>query len=423
MNIFNKSLIFVAIATATSSYAVFANESNLPDMFTTPAVKADNAKRQITQAERNALDQAILDATKSNLPIGNEALKTGQLPNFDQKGRLAQISSQLEPKPTVPVPSPLPTLASTSDGLEISPYPKFADPNAQKNTADLVEPKDNFMGHMAMEIYDAKPEIILTPGSPITITLGIGQTNRIGFNFNKIDVRTSDLKAPMLMEGGYLYITPTDTEKPIGLLVAESGMPETAVNILLLPAPVPQVIANIQVVLTPKMKRDREERAKEEKLNLLKAENELKEINKALERGDSEIHKNSSPYESRIVDLLVEVAKENIPQGFSLKLYDEVPDSDRYPCDSSKLLMSHETVMQLESSQEIIDIVKVTNDINGLRSVEDEYCVTPGVYAAATYRKAHLAPGESTEVYILRDKNHMKKHLQEQSRKRPSINH
>lgn len=77
--------------------------------------------------------------------------------------------------------------------------------------------------------------------------------------------------------------------------------------------------------------------------------------------------------------------------------------------------------MQLVSSKEIIDIVKITNDLNGVRSVEDEYCISEGVIAAATFRRSHLQPGQSTETYILRDKLYEKKHNRSMSRKRPTV--
>ena len=404
-----KTILSIAISGLIFSTPAIAAESNLPSMFSAPIANANNIKKEITEAERRALDHAILNVNESSLPVDNNALK-GNLPIVDQDGRLQQMSKLYAAN----------NEADNDNDNKISPYPKFSTP-AQPLGQVKPKPQVNVMLDTAMRIYVVSPEITLAPGEPTTITVGLAQANKISFNFDSLDVRTTNTTVPMIIEGGDLYITPTSMDEPIGLLVGETGIPDSQINILLLPAPVPQIIAHVTVKMTPKMRNERLRMKTEKADKIAAAEAELKSIEKALERGDSNLQKNNTPYVSRIVDLLVEVAKENIPKGFSLNL--NIAEKDKYPCDTSKLIMKHETVMQLESSKEIIDIVKITNDINGYRSVEDEYCIGPGVYAAATYEKSHLAPGESTEMYILRDKHYKRDFLKEQSRKRPSIIH
>jgi conjugal transfer pilus assembly protein TraK len=204
-------------------------------------------------------------------------------------------------------------------------------------------------------------------------------------------------------------------------MVGEAGIPESMVNVLLLPVDVPPVMAHVDVVMTGRMKQKREEMiynkiAKEEE-----ARAKLREVERELEMGETEIVKTSNPFTDRIANILTEVAREDIPKGFNLKLEHEIPEADLYPCDSTKLVMKHKTVQQLEASKEIIDIVRVTNDLSGLRSVEDEYCIKDGVYAAATFRRSHLLPGQSTEVYILRDKLYHKTRTQEAAKRRPRV--
>lgn len=424
----NKTLVALAVTSVMLSGTSLA-EANLPDMFTAPAAQSDNIKREISEAERAALDAHILEATSSNLPVGNEVLRTGEMPVVDQQGRLQQIAKNFEEKNGGPV-TYAPAVSQTNQvkvasGDEIAPFPKFNQAQLlrvpQGASTGVQIGTGNILLDKAMEIYSVNPKITLAPGEPTTITIGLAQPNKLSFNFEELDVRTTNTSVPMIIEGGDLYITPTDIEEPVGILVGESGVPESQVNILLLAAPVPQIIADVKVKMTSQMRNKRKAIHEKAESERLAAEAELKEIEKALERGDSKMNKGNDPYVSRIVDLLVDVAKEDIPKGFSLNL--SVPEKDKYPCDTSKLVMHHETVMQLESNKEIIDIVKVTNDINGYRSVEDEYCIKPGVFAAATYKKSHLGPGESTEVYVLRDKNFKQKFLKEQSRKRPSVTH
>lgn len=426
-----KTLVSLAVSSIILSSGAVLAEANLPDMFTAPAAQSENIKREISEAERNALDAAILKATSDNLPVGNHVLKTGDMPVVDQHGRLQKMSQNYEQQngtqvKYAPAVSQTETVTVAS-GDEISPFPKF-DSNVNSNGQGTVASTQasttgtgNILLDKAMEIFSAQPELNLSPGEPTSITIGLAQPNKISFNFEELDVRTTNITMPLIIEGGDLYVTPTDLNEPVGILVGESGVPESQVNILLLPAPVPQIMATVNVKMTPKMRNKRKAIHDKAEAERKAAEAELAEIEKALERGDTKLNKGNDPYVSRIVDLLVEVAKEDMPKGFSLNV--NVPLADKYPCDSSKLAMHHETVMQLESSREIIDIVKITNDINGYRSVEDEYCIKPGVYAAATYKKSHLAPGESTEVYVLRDKNFKQKFLKEQTRKRPSVTH
>ncbi len=421
-----KSFIAIAIA-STSVSGVAIAESNLPDMFTAPVAQNANIKRQISEAERKALDAAILDATADNLPVGNEVLRTGQMPEVDQQGRLTQMASNFQQQaPEVPRTTPAVSQSKGPDVAEgdtISPFPQFDSAVNTQQAAPLSPAADaqNILLDKAMEIYSPKVSITLAPGEPTSITVGLAQPNKISFNFEELDVRTTNTSMPLIIEGGDLYVTPTSLDEPVGILVGESGVPESQVNILLLPAPVPQIIGTVHVNMTSQMRNKRKAIKEKAESERLAAEAELKEIEKALERGDSKLHTGNDPYVERIVDLLVEVAKEDIPKGFSLNL--NVAEADKYPCDTSKLVMHHETVMQLESNKEIIDIVKVTNDINGYRSVEDEYCLKDGVIAASTYNKSHLAPGESTEMYVLRDKNFKQKFIKEQTRKRPSVIH
>ncbi|KJG37628.1 hypothetical protein UA32_11705 [Photobacterium angustum] len=397
----------------------------LPSMLSEPLKKGNEAKREISEAEYAALDEYIDKVAEEKLPLGSAALENSDLPVVDQKGRLLEISSTIvspddvsdeRVKEVVGIPK-VASIRETEGG--INPYPDYGIVDDIK--ADSSHLDQSPLKSRAREIYSPNPVINAQPSDPITLAVGVGQSNRISFNFESLDIKTSNTDAPILINKGYLYVTPKNPDEPIALLVSERGIPGSAVNVLLLPADVPPIMAKVTVLLDSNLKKQRQELISEYKKREIEAQKELDEINAALERGETDLLTGSDPYQERITKLLVEVAKENIPTGFSLKNYNEVSKFDRYPCDNSKMVMMHETVMQLESSREIIDIVKVTNDINGLRSVEEEYCIEEGVMAAAVYNKSLLSPGESTELYILRDKNYQKKLKKQQSRKRPSL--
>lgn len=428
MKLFKLSIVALAIS-VTAVDGVMAEQNYLPSQFSESLQKGHDAKRKLTLEEKKALDAEILKATSGNLPLANEAILSGEMPLVDQKGRLTEMQKAVNdqqyqvPKPVVTQKPNALIARENSEGNTINTYPQYAVPaqTFQQNSITQEQKSSNAVIDKALEIFKPKVEMMAAPGEPVTIAVGVAQSNRIGFNFNKLEVVTSDMRTPILKDGGYMYITPSVPGEPIGLLVGEEGMPETMVNVLLLPANVPQVIAQVDVLLTKDMKKKRSKMIAEAKAKKDKAAAELAKVEAELEQGESELRTNTDPYSDRIIDLFTLVAKEEIPQGFSLKLQEEVPKKDLYPCDSSKLAMYHQTVQQLESSKEIIDIVKVTNDLNGVRSIEDDYCISPGVLAAATFRRSHLQPGQSTEVYVLRDKLYSKKHLKAITRKRPSV--
>ncbi|AZL83389.1 hypothetical protein EIJ81_00550 (plasmid) [Aliivibrio salmonicida] len=405
--LFKKTIL--AIAITSLSTIIGAEESNLPSAFTAPASTQFESKKPISSEERRALDEYIMDATESNLQSANKAFANGALPSMDQKSRLMEAAKGM---------------SSPDSPSSINLYPEFG-ANAAGNAYDKSQQEieaaktDPFL-NKAREIYKPKPLLEVAPGDPVTISVAAGRANRIKFNFNKLDIRTSNLDALISKEDGYMYVTPSKQE-PVAIFVGEDGLPGTMVSLILLPIDTPPVMAIVNVKMTDKQKRQRQLLVAEEKQKSELAQKELDEINRQLAIGESNFAKGVDPYASRIENLFQSIAKNDIPSGYSLKLSDQIPSESKHPCDISKMEMYHETMQRLESSKEIVDIVKVTNDINGLRAMEDEYCFGPGVLAVSTFKKALLSPGQSTEVYILRDKNYIRNKSASQNRSRPSL--
>ncbi|MCQ1058399.1 hypothetical protein LRP52_23900 [Photobacterium sp. ZSDE20] len=393
------SLAYSSTATANLNIVEGA-ASNLPASFTQPMAAPTDLKTEIPSREIKALDDIIAEATAKNLPLGSAMLANGEMPDtdlnsVDQHELLSQAASEY-----APLQSDYNTIAYQT-----------------QEQAPAVDP----MVQRAREIYTPQPYLDVDPGSPATIALSIGRSNRIHFkNFSELDVRTSNLSAPIITEQGYLYITPT-TSEPIAIMVGEDGIPESMVNLLLLPIDVPPIMGTVDVAMDGEMRRKRNAIIADREKAFAEAEQELRDIQAQMEQGPSELHTNVDPYVTRIENLLAEVALQQNPQGFSLKHEDEIPESARHPCDISKMTMYHETLQRLESGREFIDIIKVTNDINGLRPIRDEACLAEDVLAVAVFKKGTLAPGESTEIYILRDKMYTQNLLREQSRTRPSL--
>lgn len=427
-----NKITLILLSGALTSNVVAAEDTDIPSYQTMPSMfskpysessDSSKPKQKLTQNEISKLDSYIKKATEEN-PSLQSATKTvdktvtPEPGNTDQAERLETMKRTMFADNTTP--DSISSTVKVDKGDSISPYPQFKTPT--ENETEKVEAVKEVdpMKSRAHEIYKANIDKTIMPSDPVSISIAIGRSNKISFTFKELDIRTSNSTATILQDGGDLYVAPNSPE-PIGLLVGEKGVPDTMVNVLLLPIEVPPVMAKIRVQLSSKLERERSLYFANIEEKRLKAEQELKEIEKKLKQGPTEMDYTESDYAKRIANLFKAVALEEIPQGFTLKLPNQIAAEDLYPCDSTKLLMYHKTMMQLESQREVIDIVKITNDLNKVRSVEDEYCISEGVYAAATFKKSHLMPGESTELYILRKNNFKKEQLRLNSRKRPSL--
>ena len=261
--------------------------------------------------------------------------------------------------------------------------------------------------------YKANQKISLKPGHSELVPVATGLQNRIATPFREVEVKTSDMEVPIEVSGGFVYVTPL-TQAPIGLMIGEKGMPETMVSITLMPLDVPPVMIDVAVQMSSKLKKEHKDYlADQDKLTL--KQKYLKEI-KENPKVENDPRTNNQ-YVERATEVLTSVANGGIPSGFDL--LDEIAPESRFPCDIRRMPMYHEVGQRLVSSREIIDVVIVKNDINGFREIREEYCLADDVIAVGVFDKATLAPGEDTELYIMRDKLYTEK--QNQIRVRPRL--
>ena len=292
MKSFKLSIVAFALSAVTANVAL-ADQNYLPSQFSESLQQGQDAKRKLTAAEKKALDDEILKATASNLPLANKAIMDGQMPSVDQQGRLQAMQGtvngqghQTSSQKIVTQKGNSLIAQADSQGNTLNAYPQYSAPQQsyQQPIISAEQQASNAVVDKALEIFKPKVELMAAPGEPVTIAVGVAQSNRIGFNFNKLEVVTSDMRTPILKDGGYMYITPSVAGEPIGLLVGEEGMPETMVNVLLLPANVPQVIAQVDVLLTKEMKQKRSRIIADAKAKEAKAAAELAEIEEQLEQ-------------------------------------------------------------------------------------------------------------------------------------------
>ncbi|MEZ9701210.1 type-F conjugative transfer system secretin TraK [Vibrio sp. 10N.261.46.E12] len=417
----NLSKIILGLSLAVSANVYAAAEDVASDIPVTPmnanriAVVTPPAGGPIA----NSIDQAILDAVSHNMPAGSvQAYQNLQAANVDEYGRpltpeqiAAKAATTGAPMvKTENAPAPInyemARTISGANGPVGTPVATSA-PSAQSDDpiVDKVRKK-----------YKAHQEIELKPGKSELLPVATGLQNRIATTFRSADVRTSDKDLPITVEDGFIYVTPR-TQTPIGLIISENGMPETAVNLTLMPLDVPPVMVDLQVKLPKQMKRDYDQ--------FIAAAEAEAERTKFMHSALSEPQVKNDPrinteHADRATSILATVADGRIPQGFDMMT--GVPVEQRHPCDIRRMAMYHEVGQRLVSGREIIDVVRIKNDINGFREIREEFCLRDDVIAVGVFDRATLAPGEDAELYILRDKLYAEKQSRVRTRPRLTSN-
>ncbi|MCD9475892.1 hypothetical protein GLP21_12525 [Photobacterium carnosum] len=375
---------------------------NTPDIYT-----SNNTPKPFSD-QNAAIDNALTERARQNIDAksvrtGNIVSKTGS--DILKPVDMSQFATQQEPQLQMPPASGVTKVNGTPSGINPADY-GLGVPVPQVHGRDPI--KDELKRK-----YDSHQTIRIKPGDGELAPVAVGLQNQISTPFKNVSIKTSSMDVPIEVKDGYIFITPMD-QSPIGLFVGEKGLPETNVSLTLMPLDVPPTMIEVKVpmsrALQVKYKNFVNER--EEKEAIAKHIREMKEA--PANQFDPRVN---SSYVKRATSLLAAVAKGDIPNGYAFST--DIPRDQMFPCDINKLGMYHRVMQRLESSQEIVDIVKVTNDINNFRQMREEYCLRDDVIAVGVFDKATLAPGQSTEVYILRDKAYLDKIKRQ--RVRPSL--
>lgn len=277
---------------------------------------------------------------------------------------------------------------------------------AMYNKAILGEPVNqpaNKFLQDAIDMYKPSMTLSMDTKDAIVIPIGQGLLNTLSTNYSELRVKTSDKTSIIETEKGELFISPT-TSNPIGLVLFDAGVPESKVSVTLVPIDAPPVIVDLKVKLSPEMK--------------AKSANFLKELalEEAQQQAQSETVARSDKHTQRIIETLIPVAQGDLPAGFTLS--NEVPYDMRQPC---KMAIPHVAGQRLLGGNEVIDVVVARNTTDRIYQVREEMCLSSDSIAVAIHKRAHLAPNEEVEIYILRDKNFRQEVKREKRRPRLTL--
>lgn len=427
-----KTAVAVLVTVMFSSQLIAAEQDVSDDIPVKPInsnridVKTPSTKGAVSKA----VDKAMIDAMAKSLPAKSveeykkkkEALTqgNGQTTKVDSFGMALPDVKPLNPKL-------MGEMNSKAQNTSVHATPVSATQKqaatARRLKADIATPvrvplpqvhgtEDPIVDKLRKN-YKQHQTITLKPGDGALAPVAAGLQNRIKTPFTHTVIKTSSKDLPAQVDGGYIYVTPLDQE-PIGLIIGEEGMPETMVNLTLMPLGVPPVMIDLNVEMGKKLKLKQQEYTAKQK--------RIKAIRDTIHKARTEPEFDDDPrvntdHIDRTTDILYNAALGRVPNGFDLD--EDIPEDERFPCDIDKLGMYHEVKQRMTSGREILDVALVTNDLNGFREIREEYCLGPDVIATGVFDKATLAPGESAEVFILRDK--LFKERQEHVRARPSL--
>lgn len=317
-----------------------------------------------------------------------------------------------------PVAGPQKKPQSTPNRLSGTPVnPEQISP---ENAGQVVSRRDDTMDYLRKQ-YKSHQMLQMKAGNTQTIPVALGATNRIATSFKHASFTTSvsDQLALIYAEDGFIYVTPGVNSGPIDLIIEENGAPSTAISLYLVPLNVPPVLVELTIGYN-KYQQTAANNAIQQY-----SQNEAETLEKAKQEERERIYAEqptAGSHVDNVMQLLEVVAKAEIPAGFELLEGNAVPANTRFPCDLKQMLpLYHETKMRLVGAKTVIDIVEVKNEVNGLRSFRDEACMGPGredVIAVGVLDKATLNTGESTEVYIMRDRTYWERQKRIPKRRR-----
>ncbi|GGP59060.1 hypothetical protein GCM10009347_26840 [Shewanella algicola] len=233
----------------------------------------------------------------------------------------------------------------------------------------------------------------LKPGENIAVAIAAGLMNRIKTNFSMVAIRTSDEESIIEASNGYIYFT-TNSMNPVGIMVYEEGLPETAISLVLQPDNNPPAMVNVDVKLTGQQRYLMAERKRER--------DRLKKIEDLANVRDENL--NTASHITRIKSMLLPIAQNGIPKGFTESV--EIPKTQRKPC---SVAIRQKTAQRYAGSREYIDVVVMYNQTSYAYQIKEEQCLSRDALAVAFIDQSILQPGESTEVYIVRDKLYVEK--------------
>ncbi|MGP1715698.1 MAG: hypothetical protein ACTS9Y_00835 [Methylophilus sp.] len=226
---------------------------------------------------------------------------------------------------------------------------------------------------------ESKIDITVKPGVTQIVKISKDYLNRIITPFqNPILPTISDFDYSV--SDNIIYITAKGTG-PISAFITDKNNQKTSINVLLIPDNIMprEIIFHIEGMENNSENLSTDALEEMLKLNGNKTDN----------------------YLDQITTLMTEIAKGNVPTGY---VPGEVKRSKSPQCRFTQ--MESAPLQTYESINRRIIVYKVTNRSERNQPITESACYRKGVVAVSAYPYVNLEPNQSTELYVLTDKNY-----------------
>jgi len=229
----------------------------------------------------------------------------------------------------------------------------------------------------------------LTSGVNATVAIAYGHVNRIVTPFHHPQVKTNST-AGISVEGSIVYVS-ASTDEPIGMFIHDAAHGERAVSVTLIPEDVPPVSTEIKLAGADPAG-DIEPFAPATAV----AEDTALREDTAM-NGAADTRESDDTYVGHLVQVMKDLARERVPAGYSLEPvqgYLRIVPSCSMPglrLVPKQAIVGHDFVVLVEVA---------TNVVTAPAAINEEAC-GERARAVAAWPKRILAPGESSEIYVV----------------------
>lgn len=315
------------------------------------------------QPLKSFLVAAVLSALASNAYAQSAQIDGTRPPTVTiaQAAASPQIASQALPQPDISKPPYGDVKKSDSVGV-LAPV---------LNQPPL-EPKPKQKPRMK-----APPNAMtVEPGRNYTFGVALGHINRVVTPFAKPSVRTTST-ASTSIEGSIIYVA-SQSEDPIGLFIFDEVAPEMAISLTLMPSMMPPVSTTIAVNGYSGV---------------------AGSFRKSASPAEALAYEGQHPYLETLTDMLKGIAQGKIPDGYG---YEEIRGGYLPGAPSCTMPGINVQPRQLITGSGYSAIVaKATNMGAYPAEIREELCKGTTLRAVASWPYTSLAPGQSTELYMV----------------------
>jgi len=217
------------------------------------------------------------------------------------------------------------------------------------------------------------PVVKVEPGRNVRLTVAGDQLNRIVTPFTNPLVHHVS-KAKINVDGSVVYVSIAQDDGPISIFITENGESDPSISLTLVPQNLP---------------------AREIRLTL--AGGSVGSVTAVSNNGKAAKWERSQPYTEAIEKVMLATARGEVPQGYSF--HNPVPPE--VPLPRCRMPVRLEARQVMEGHNFIMVVSKLTNISSGPLMVDEGSCYQEGVRAVAVWPFVKLNPRQSTELYVV----------------------